>query len=111
MRILSAAALLLSGAATLTVLPAASQAAPLGSATLARQAAAGSIVEQAARRCWWRNGERRCGRIGNRDHDYRPDGNGYGFTYGNPKAEAYPTGTREWWNAMEREGRTGNPRG
>ena len=29
------------------------------------------------------------------------------FTYGSPKAENFPSGSREWWQAMEREGRTG----
>jgi len=29
------------------------------------------------------------------------------FTYGSPKAENFPAGTRDWWEAMVREGRTG----
>jgi hypothetical protein len=112
MRIFSTAALLLTGAAGLALAPAPSQATPLGtgSAVLAGQASAGSLAEKAASRgCWWRNGVRYCGRAARRGYDYRPEG--YGYTYGNPKAEAYPTGTSDWWNAMEREGRTGNPRG
>jgi hypothetical protein len=35
---------------------------------------------------------------------------GYGYAYGAPKAEFYPMGSAEWWQAMEREGRTGNTR-
>ena len=109
MKAYSVGLLFLTGAMTLAALPAASQAGPLGNASVVRQAAPGSIVEQAARRCWWRHGVRHCGRVVQRGYRDRPDG--YGFTYGNPKAEFYPIGSRDWWSAMEREGRTGRPRG
>ena len=68
------------------------------------------LVQQVAVRCWWRDGVRRC----------RPAWSGgsprvYGYyryyeyapSYGNPRPEAYRTGTAEWWRAMERWGRTG----
>jgi hypothetical protein len=29
------------------------------------------------------------------------------FTYGSPKAEMFPTGSKEWWETMRREGRAG----
>jgi hypothetical protein len=31
-------------------------------------------------------------------------------TYGSPKAENFPAGSRDWWEAMVREGRAGSSR-
>jgi hypothetical protein len=64
------------------------------------------LSENAAyRRCAWRHGVRYCGYS-----RYRRYGSGYGFSYGNPKAEFYRPGSHAWWDAMEREGRTGGNR-
>ena len=73
---------------------------------IAAQVSTPRLAEKAAyRRCTWRNGVRRCsyGRYGRY-------GRGYGFSYGNPKAEFYRPGSHAWWDAMEREGRTGGSR-
>jgi hypothetical protein len=74
------------------------------------EARADSFVHKAANRgCRWRNGVRHCRRAPEprpRDDFYRQ---GYGYTYGAPRAEFYPAGSGDWWRAMEREGRTANP--
>lgn len=101
------------GAALFVMLPAAAYAAPVGSvaAALASEAPSQALNRVASRHCWLRDGVRRCGWRAARP---RPYGYYYGpdfeYPYGNPRAEAYPTGTAAWWRAMEREGRTGNTR-
>jgi hypothetical protein len=109
-------------------LPTAAGATPIGA--LGADAVAGDrparVVEQVATRCWWRNGVRRCRWSGGgpRVYGYYSPGvygyyspRVYGYygryendpPYGNPRPEAYRTGTAAWWRAMERWGRTGNP--
>jgi hypothetical protein len=68
-----------------------------------------SMVEKVAeRRCSRHSRARHC-REGTRQRlpSDRNTGRGYGYAYGTPKAEFYPTGSSAWWQAMEREGRTG----
>jgi hypothetical protein len=66
---------------------------------------AGASVQRVSdQRCSWRNGKRQCHT--NAEHR-RKEGHrsGYGYAYGRPRAEFYPFGSEEWWQAMEREGR------
>ena len=94
------------GAALLVVmLPAAAGANPIGAAgagALVEDRPA-RVVQQVAVRCWWRNGVRRCRWSGARVYGYY----GGDYRYGNPRPEAYRTGSAGWWRAMERWGRTG----
>ena len=53
------------------------------------------------------NGERVCVNVADRGKRVSANGNQSAFTYGSPKAENFPTGSMEWWEAMQREGRTG----
>lgn len=69
-----------------------------------------SAVEKVVdRRCWWRNGVRHCRESTERRRSNDSSQNGYGYSYGAPRAEFYPAGSTAWWLAMEREGRTANP--
>ena len=96
------------GAAVLFfMLPAAAYAAPVGGVAkaLADPVRAGATIEKVAYgRCSWRHGVRHCRRSAERT---RVREYGYGYDYGAPRAEFYPTGSAAWWQAMEREGRTG----
>jgi hypothetical protein len=69
---------------------------------------AGPAVHQIAdRRCGPGQGGRHCRRAKpRRQVESTQKEEGYGYSYGNPRAEFYPTGTTHWWRAMEREGRT-----
>jgi len=100
------------GAALLVVmLPTAADATPIGAtgagAVVGDRPA--PVVEKAAVRCRWRNGARRCRWSGGgprvygyyRRYEYDP-------LFGNPRPEAYRTGSAAWWRAMERWGRTGS---
>jgi hypothetical protein len=94
-------------AALLLIAPAAAYAAPAGTVTraLADQARVDASIDLVAyRHCSWRNGVRHCRRIAARPRVQEP-GTGYGYAYGTPRAEFYPTGSTAWWHAMEREGR------
>ena len=64
-----------------------------------------SVVEQAARRCWWRNGRRRCGEVSRRS---RGNSGGYGVNYGRARPEEFRAGSTSWWRAMDEEGRGGH---
>jgi hypothetical protein len=88
-------------------------------ATLGAPAAAGTglraledhaspVVHQIAdRRCTPRQGGRRCHQLQPpRQAAPRQKEEGYGYSYGVPRAEFYPTGSAHWWRAMELEGRT-----
>jgi len=108
----------LSGAVALAALfalsLAAARAAPAGAwaADLSTQARAGAAVDKAAYRCRWRNGERRCRWVPDDEyHGYEPEfyyyGPGSRYYSGPLRPEAYPTGSREWWQAMEQWGRAG----
>jgi hypothetical protein len=101
------------GAALFVMLPGTTYAAPVG-------AVAGALLSEApsqaldrvasSRQCWRHDGVRRCGWRAERPRAYGYYGPDFEYPYGNPRAEAYPTGTAAWWRAMEREGRTGNTR-
>jgi uncharacterized protein YcfJ len=72
---------------------------------------AGPAVHAVAyRRCTMRQGRRHCRNVESRRVPPRETQRGYGYDYGTPKAEFYPTGSSAWWQAMEREGRTGRSR-
>jgi hypothetical protein len=82
----------IAGVAMLVIMPALASAAPVGTAAgeLARAGRTASAVEKAALYCRWHRGVRYC-------------------TWGAIlPPEAYPTGSAEWWRAMEAWGRTGN---
>ena len=100
-------------AALLLMLPAAAYAAPVGglAKALAFPVRADVAIEKVAYgHCSWRRqGVRYCRRSAERPR-IREYGSGYGYDYGAPRAEFYPAGSSAWWQAMEREGRTGNPR-
>ena len=82
-------------ALALSLLPAAAFAAPLPpvAAGLAAEARANSSVERVVFQCVWVRGVRRCR-----------------WVQGVPRPEAYPTGSPEWWRAMQDWGRTGGGR-
>jgi hypothetical protein len=85
---------------------AAAHAAPLGSAGEIRAAVqeTSAVEKIAARRCWWRNGERHCSRARHvRPREYYP-------YYGRPRPEEFRTGSTAWWRAMDEEGRGGHGR-
>jgi hypothetical protein len=69
---------------------------------------AGSAVQHVAdRRCVAGQGGRHCRRGQPRPQaEPRQKEQGYGYDYGTPRAEFYPTGSTHWWRAMELEGRT-----
>ena len=94
--------------ALLTIAPLAAQAAPLGNAGEIRAAVqeTSAVEPVAARRCWWRNGERHCSRA----RHARPREYGYYPYYGRPRPEEFRTGTTAWWRAMDEEGRGGHGR-
>src|SRR5262245_58362953 len=87
----------------------AAQAAPIATSAvdirLATRAAS-SIERIASRRCWWRNGERHCVKVGGarvRAH-YR----GQDSDYYEHIPEKLPYGSSSWWDQMVRENRGGN---
>jgi len=103
------------GAALLSLLLAVPEPAQAGRvairAHLIGEARSASIVERAAarRQCRRVNGVLRCRSAAARPQVRATEpGQGYGYSYGTPRPEFYPTGTSAWWQAMEREGRTGN---
>ena len=64
---------------------------------------ADTLVEKAARRCWWRGGTRYCRKYaGRRLYGYRTR-----RAYGVHEPEAYPTGSARWWQEMDRQDRRG----
>jgi len=67
------------------------QPAATGLGAHARQGAA--LVERVVFQCVWVRGVRRCR-----------------WVQGVPRPEAYPTGSRDWWRAMEDWGRSGGSR-
>jgi hypothetical protein len=72
---------------------------------------AGSSVHAVAyRRCTIRQGRRHCRNVEPRRAPSEQTERGYGYDYGTPPPEFYPTGSSAWWQAMEREGRTGRSR-
>ena len=105
---------LLGATVLLLLAPSALHAAPIGAgrSLAVEQARASTLVEPAANRgryrrngvgAYRRNAEPHAYR---KPHAYRTE-TSLGFTYGNPTPESFPTGSRAWWEAMERWGRTG----
>jgi hypothetical protein len=94
------------GSVLLCLASATAQAGPTGNASAVRVAAnEASIVDKVASRCWWRGGRRYCARWRGPPRVY-----GYGYYYGRPRPEAFPTGSSAWWRAMDYEGRGGHGR-
>ena len=61
-----------------------------------------------SRRCWWRNGQRHCVRVGaQRVYGYRNQGSDYQEHI----PEKLPYGSSSWWDQMVRENRGGNSGG
>jgi hypothetical protein len=87
----------------------AAQGAPVAprSGAMAAAGADGKADSIAYRRCWWQGGQRHCRWNGSSYRGYR--GYGYGY-YGPLYPEAYRTGTRRWWQEMDREDRGGRGR-
>jgi hypothetical protein len=75
------------------------QAAPVGPAKAISEANA-PLVQQTASHCWWSHGIRHCRHY--RGHYYRAWRPRY--------PEAYRTGSRRWWQEMDREDRGGRGR-
>jgi hypothetical protein len=97
------------GAASIAFLGVASIAATAAPATsgshLRAMAQQNSVVDQVAyRQCCWRKGVKRCGWVD------EPGVERYGYYYGRPRPEAFPTGSTAWWRAMDSEGRGGHGR-
>jgi hypothetical protein len=83
-----------------------SYAAALDSARTLRGHASPAAQQVADKRCTNKQGGRHCRNPSPRRAP-ATNQNGYGYAYGAPKAEFYPAGSSAWWQAMEREGRTG----
>jgi hypothetical protein len=101
-----------SGALLVATLSVTSHAAALDLAAgfMITEARSTSAVDKVAdKRCWARNGVRHCRENTERRRSNDSAQNGYGYSYGAPRAEFYPAGSAAWWHAMEREGRTANP--
>ena len=100
------------GAILFFMLPAVACAAPVDGVAraLADQGRAAATIEKASsRHCSWHQGVRYCRPSAERPR-IREYGSGYGYDYGAPRPEFYPAGSAAWWQAMEREGRTGKPK-
>jgi len=103
----------LAAAMVLGMLAGAAQAAPLpiwASAKPAAQKASrlmADVVAVADRRCWWRNGHRRCWRLAWPAADSGSKAGGSG--YYQQDARTLPVGSQRWWDIKDREGSTGRP--
>lgn len=83
------------------------QASALGGVRVPQVSGARLPVHMVAdRRCTPRRGGRPCRNVEPR-RTPEANQNGYGYSYGAPRPEFYPIGSSAWWQAMEREGRTG----
>ena len=104
---------LVTAAAALAVIiiAAPAEAAPIASSVVDLSATAreASFADKtASRRCWWRNGQRHCVRVGgSRVYGYRNQGSDYYEHI----PEKLPYGSSSWWDQMVRENRGGNPGG
>lgn len=105
-RLVTAAVALAAG-----IIATAAQAAPIASSAIDLRSAAreASFADKtASRRCWWRNGQRHCARVGgSRAYGYRSQGSDYYEHI----PEKLPYGSSSWWDQMVRENRAGNPGG
>jgi hypothetical protein len=95
-----------SGALLIAISTTPPQAAPLNGTAASSHHAGSAVVEVADRRCSRRNRSRHC-RDAEQQRAPKTNQEGYGYSYGAPRAEFYPAGSAAWWQAMEREGRTG----
>jgi hypothetical protein len=59
------------------------------------------------RRCWWENGYQVCDWYGGY-YGWNYDAPAYGWRTTPARPEDYPTGSRRWWDEMEREDRAGS---
>lgn len=76
--------------------------------TIAKPDVEDSVIAKVA--CAWINGVRRCDRRRYRSppsNGYRESYSAYGAYPNNLRPEAYPTGSTNWWRAMDRECRGG----
>jgi len=105
-RLVTAAAAL-----AVSIVATAAEAAPIASPVvdLGATAREASFVDKtASRRCWWRNGQRHCVRVGQqRVYGYRNQGSDYQEHI----PEKLPYGSSSWWDQMVRENRGGNSGG
>jgi hypothetical protein len=75
-------------------LTATAEAAPIGNLQVTDEGA--GRIDSVAQRCWWYRGTRHC-----RWYGYQPRYRQYGYP------ENYRTGSRRWWEEMDREDRGG----
>lgn len=68
-----------------------------------------SDVHAVATKCWWKDGVRRCARVAKVQRERNQEQPIYYNSYPPERAEAYRTGSREWWQAMDRDRRGGFP--
>lgn len=98
-------------ALAVSIIATAAVAVPIASSVVDLSAAAreASLVDKtASRRCWWRDGQRHCVRVGgSRAYGYRSQGSDYYEHI----PEKLPYGSSSWWDQMVRENRAGNPGG
>jgi hypothetical protein len=81
------------------------QAAPINQAAELKLAP-GKAVKNVEYRCWWRNGYRVCDWYGPRVYDWYYDEPAYGRR-GPVRPEDFRTGSKRWWEEMDREDRGG----
>jgi hypothetical protein len=90
----------------------AAQAAPIATSAIDLKVATqeASYTDRiASRRCWWRNGERHCVKVGG-SRVYGARGQ-QGSDYYEHIPEKLPYGSSSWWDQMVRENRGGNSGG
>ena len=101
------------GALAVGFIATAPQAAPIAGSVVDLRTAtrAASFTDTiASRRCWWRNGQRHCVRVGgSRSQVYGARGQRSDYYEHIP--EKLPYGSSSWWDQMVRENRGGNPGG
>jgi hypothetical protein len=89
----------------------AAQAAPIATSAIDLKVAtqeASYTDKIASRRCWWRNGQRHCVKVGgSRVYGAR----GQSSDYYEHIPEKLPYGSSSWWDQMVRENRGGNSGG
>jgi hypothetical protein len=98
-------------ALVLGAMPATVQAAPFAGPSQSSIVARTSVEPAAAQRCWWRGGKRHC-----RAYAYAPAGSvqrdaprDLDADVGSRRPEEFAFGSKQWWKAMERQGRDGTP--
>jgi len=95
----------IAAAAVLASLATAAQSAPLASA--GAEPAPVRIEKVQYRGCWWEDGYRVCGGYGPRVYGWY--GSPYAWrSYRSRNPDDYRTGSKRWWDEMEREDRAGS---